>query len=523
MRSYLEKLYDRLREFDPTRLYCDNSGWAHVKTDINDYHHYTALPDQEQFWRAFLDSLEPQENYVGDYCYRGEPNIISEFGMWELPSLSGMTKDYGGSIPSWYYNKGAALKDPVHNQDFKVPATGLENFNQYHLEEIFGDFDEFAFCTQKRMFRGIKCAIEEIRKTPGIGGYVITELSDIEWEANGMLDYFRRPKYGYERLKDFNGALSLMTGTFSHNLLSEGLLCTDVVIRNDGPDQVGGELRWALAGPGGKEAGCAGRVDAVCEGGSLAVIKDAVRMELPAVFQAGFYNLKLELVDENGSVLAGNQEELTVYPAMHGPFLTGTAPAVFIHQVPDEFAAAILGRYGTAKMIEDADVVLTQALDDLILERCHQGKSVVFLAEQGDKLPWKGDFTLRQLKKTDDWNRASSFNFINPVFFEGIPLHRELGWEVQRLIPDFVVPFSDYTKQGGRVVHMTGNMETAQKCRLLAGFAQAWLGQMGGTMLVLPYGNGKIWMTTFKLMENYEKQPTGTWMLDRLIEAAAKD
>lgn len=523
MRSYLENLYDRLKEFDPTRIYCDNSGWAHVKTDLNDYHPYTALPDQEEFWHSYLHNLKPQENYVGGYCYRGEPNIISEFGMWGLPTLSNLAKDYGGNIPAWYDNRGAALKDPVHNQDFKVPSTGIENFKQYHLERIFGTFDEFALCTQKRMFRGIKCAIEEIRKAPKIGGYIITEFSDIEWEANGMLDYFRRPKYGFEQLKDFNGPLSVMLGTFPHNLLSENCLCTDAVICNDSRMDVFGTLSWRLLENGSLDTGCGKIAEITCGNRPLLVLKGVVKVNLPKVTAAGFYTLKLELTSPEGRLLAENQEELILYPAMHGPFLTGKAPSVFLHQLPEAFASRIQTRYTASGNIETADVVVTRALDGQVMERCFKGKSVVFLAEEGGELPWKGDFTLRHLKETTDWNRASSFNFINPALFKGIPLHRELGWETQSLMPDFVVPFSDYSKQGGRVVYMTGNREVAHSCQLLAGFAQAWLGQMGGTMLSLPYGKGTIWMTTFKLMKHYEKQPTGTWLLDRLIEMAAEE
>jgi len=39
-------LYDEVQSWDPTRLLCDNSGWAHVATDINDYHEYFVTPDR---------------------------------------------------------------------------------------------------------------------------------------------------------------------------------------------------------------------------------------------------------------------------------------------------------------------------------------------------------------------------------------------------------------------------------------------------------------------------------------------
>ena len=33
-----------------------------------------------------------------------------------------------------------------------------------------------------------------MRRQPGTAGYVITELTDIYWESNGLLDFDRNPK-----------------------------------------------------------------------------------------------------------------------------------------------------------------------------------------------------------------------------------------------------------------------------------------------------------------------------------------
>lgn len=40
----------------------------------------------------------------------------------------------------------------------------------------------------------LKHEIEEIRRHPSIQGYVITEFTDINWEANGLMDMWRNPK-----------------------------------------------------------------------------------------------------------------------------------------------------------------------------------------------------------------------------------------------------------------------------------------------------------------------------------------
>lgn len=44
--QFLAEFYRSVRQRDPSRVVCDNSGWAHVRTDINDYHRYFPSPDR---------------------------------------------------------------------------------------------------------------------------------------------------------------------------------------------------------------------------------------------------------------------------------------------------------------------------------------------------------------------------------------------------------------------------------------------------------------------------------------------
>ena len=46
----------------------------------------------------------------------------------------------------------------------------------------------------------MKYQIEAMRGRPEIAGYVITELTDINWEVNGLLDFARNPKVYHHRL-----------------------------------------------------------------------------------------------------------------------------------------------------------------------------------------------------------------------------------------------------------------------------------------------------------------------------------
>ena len=44
-----------------------------------------------------------------------------------------------------------------------------------------------------------KFLTNELRRYPQISAYIYTELSDVEWEHNGFLNYDRTPKeFGYD-------------------------------------------------------------------------------------------------------------------------------------------------------------------------------------------------------------------------------------------------------------------------------------------------------------------------------------
>jgi hypothetical protein len=45
-----------------------------------------------------------------------------------------------------------------------------------------------------------------VRLQPEITGYVITELTDVHWECNGLLDMRRNPKAFHQALKNFNAS-----------------------------------------------------------------------------------------------------------------------------------------------------------------------------------------------------------------------------------------------------------------------------------------------------------------------------
>lgn len=132
------------RELDQTRLVEDNSPclYDHVETDINSWHFYIrGQREAEEHIAQVVAQTYPGSgfNFVGGSTQQGQPLMNSEYG--------GIDAGAGDQDVSWCF---------------------------HHLTNA-------------------------LRGHERICGYVYTELQDIEWERNGVLNYDRSPKeFGYE-------------------------------------------------------------------------------------------------------------------------------------------------------------------------------------------------------------------------------------------------------------------------------------------------------------------------------------
>ena len=55
---------------------------------------------------------------------------------------------------------------------------------------------------QALQYRALKEQIETLRWEPAISGYVITELNDVQWESNGLMDVLNHPRAFAGRLAE---------------------------------------------------------------------------------------------------------------------------------------------------------------------------------------------------------------------------------------------------------------------------------------------------------------------------------
>jgi hypothetical protein len=336
-RAWLAEMVHWLKALDPTRLVADNSacwGNAHLVTDIADFHIYYAMPDHYLQWRDWVADYARRPEWLFAHEYKDhaswreflrdpwraverpptpeagprgdEPLLVSEFGNWGLPDLTNLYVENGGSAPWWFAN-GLEWGEGV------VYPRGIEQrFREYHLERVFPSLQSLSEASQRLQFEALKFEIEQMRRHESIQGYVITELTDVHWECNGLLDMYRNPKIYFVQLKPLN-ADDMLIPLWDRLTFSAGECCEMKILLShySALEIKAAMLEWAVSGEGfeaGKGQVLAGDCPPfrVTELGTLS-------FDVPQVERPARARLELRLiVGESQAALA--QQELYFFP-----------------------------------------------------------------------------------------------------------------------------------------------------------------------------------------------------------------
>ncbi len=194
-RSWLENAYHWLKKKDPTRLVVDNSACIpnfHVVSDIDDYHYYASVPEMAHEWADWVSSFAKRPDWSfspnGDAKRRGdEPLVVSEFGVWGLPHPEKLLQD--GEEPFWFIN---GLE--WDSEGATYPHGVEQRFRTFQFDKVFpllrllhrGHTMASVQCPQVRDRRNAPPCLDQ--------GCVITELTDLHWEANGLMDMERNTR-----------------------------------------------------------------------------------------------------------------------------------------------------------------------------------------------------------------------------------------------------------------------------------------------------------------------------------------
>lgn len=177
---WLTEFWKQTKKLLPNHLIVDNSackGNEHVAlSDLNDYHFYQSFPEQNSKWNEKIEAFATNQfiPFQDKNHATSLPKVVSEFGTWGLsdPAL------WNGT----WFNYPLAAGVRVSNL--------LQNPQAIHYESA----SEAAIDSQWKEYWTLRYQIETMRLYSEIVGYVITELSDISWEINGILDFNRNDK-----------------------------------------------------------------------------------------------------------------------------------------------------------------------------------------------------------------------------------------------------------------------------------------------------------------------------------------
>ncbi|EMA38005.1 sugar-binding domain-containing protein [Halococcus hamelinensis] len=481
--SYLADYYREARDLDPTRLVCDNSGWAHVATDLNDYHEYFVVPDRNEAWRDRLDDLlsDPAGNYAatGDGPAPEEvPTVVSEFGTWGLPELSSLRAHYGGD-PDWF--------DHEFLSGLKRPAGVEERFEDSALSDVYDGLDDLAADWQRRAFASVAGTVADMRLEDEVSGYVLTEFTDIEWEFNGVLDYLREGKASVDRLAAANGRTMVRLEPDTWTLRTGDRFVADLAVANDGPEPLETAVEWTAFGESGREpvrvdpAGTT-RLDGVID---LRVPKTGTGDE-----EVSTETATADLVDTP----AHWESEVTVVGGGEG----GADTRVFAPTEAEAIRSTLTDAgYDPLGAAADADTLVTTDFDERARAFATDGGHVVLLPRPDGSMAdsVRDAFPIRELPERESWNLCASF--VYQTLFDGVK--RVPGWAFEGLYPyAYVTPTAD-----GDSVH--------------SGYVEGWLSEPGATVLERDDDDGRVTVCTLRVTGS-ENRPMSGAIVRRLVD-----
>ncbi len=344
-RRWLIETFDWAKTLVPESLLVDNSPCFprnyHLKTEIEDFHWYNGFPHQNEAFaattRAFAGRAAWTFSPHGDAQRRGdEPLICSEFGVWGLPHPREIL-EADGSEPWWFesghdWNLGAAYPHGIETR-----------FRDAQLAPIFGDVDGFVSAAQELQYRGLKRQIETLRWEQAISGYVITELNDVQWESNGLMDVRNHPRAFAERLANLQRPWLIIAQTARTTVRAGERFEVSVRLAGAAEAPQGAKLKWRFGDQIGEAA--------------LEADPTTIALTAGAADAISVVPLELEARDAKGRVvLSRNAMELCVVPP-----LGGAAPSAvphrwrgFEHARRDRLAEPRRDRRGRRRSARDA-------------------------------------------------------------------------------------------------------------------------------------------------------------------------
>ncbi|MDQ3250205.1 MAG: glycoside hydrolase family 2, partial [Chloroflexota bacterium] len=471
-RQWLADFYHEAKVIDPTRLIVDNSacnGNFHVAGDIEDFHEYRAIPDHAAEWDEWVAEFAGRESdwvWAKDFAHERRadlPLIVSEFGNWGLPDPANIQEH--GADP-WWFENGHEWGDGI-----VYPHGMKERFDFWQLGNVFGSFETFTEQSQGHMARSLAYEIGSMRLHAAIGGYVITEFTDVHWECNGLLDMQRNVKHGLDtQFVPINQDQVVVARPHGWSGRPGTSVAVDIQAF-DVDDKAGyGRLHW--------QAGAAS--------GDIAAPGGIVQIPLTAV---GIETLQVRWLAADETGLASHAVELAC--------LLPPLPERKVRVLDDSALASVLTHLGynvvsggRPSRSQGDTLLVTRRYTKELQTAVQAGAQVLLLAgsdfaqnKRNIRLPGGGVLARKGTIWQGDW--ATSFSWLKKTGpFAHLPGGPLLEMEYADIMPDAVI---------------VGLPAWLTREQSWAGLALGWIHKPVSLLAKLPYGNGALTVTTFNL------------------------
>jgi hypothetical protein len=517
-RRWLHDTYAWLKALDPTRLVVDNSACEtpttpnfHIRSDLADFHVYFVAPDNAVRWRNMIEDFARRPTWLwsphGDSDPQGdEPLVLSEFGSWGLPRLDRLVAHHGRE--PWWFATGRHYYRP----------TGIRRrFTTYGLDRIWPTVEDLAEATQWHQFECLQFEIGQMRRHDSIQGYVITELTDAYWEANGLLDAMRGPKAYHGRLAALNAPDVVVLDAPRRDVCSEESLRAEVHLSSFGGKAEGGRVEWSLGiGDGTSLSGDLAVPDWPAAGAVSIGSIDAV---IPAVNEVSDAKLRVRAIDGDGRERAADEWRFAILPAAirrtERPLDVAVIDPQDVWGLTDRLTA--LGHRVVAP--DESDLIVATEVSDGLTEAMDAGRRALVLVRSRSAIPENHDMArrisvhLRRLPHTGwpgqrspwegDW--VTSWSWLDHAALPGLPRRNPLDFAYEEVLPDHVLLGYDPVRHRDEVA---------------AGMFVGWVHVPAALVWRFPQGRGAVTITTFRVAP--ERGPVATLLLERLIRHAVE-
>jgi hypothetical protein len=434
--------------------------------------------------------------------------VVSEVGYGSLPDLPRNVERY---------RREGNPKTP----DYRFHGRLLESLDSvlrdHELAEVFADVSGLCRASQELQAQGNLLQLEAIRLNPLAGGYVLHAFTDGDYVLGaGIVDLFREPKPALEQVRRLNRPLYLGVHAAPQNAGVSGSVQAVVTAANEmGPvdatvvlELEGSAWRKRQAvhvGPGVQrllevgvplsEAPGSRFLSARLLHGDLELAISQFALHLFDQAELETSAAEVLLVDEAGLLTSFFEaRQCRTRPLTSEDAVTPGGVAVVVPEDPrgpqDWRRFTRLARWvkegGTALWLEGVDVAAALAAEGLFPVRLAARRSV------------------------GNWISVAHYARRHPVF-AGLPAGGILGQPWHNVAPRRSLPGIPGAVPAGCV---SWDIE-----RSYVGPLAAW---HGADLVSLPWGEGQIVVSMFRLVDHVGKDPLADWLLCNLIGCAAR-